>query len=194
MVFCEVQAQIRRIFLDGYGVLDTAYWIVRTEIEAMSRVPKPLISKLISLIKEKFGNTVGKANLIVDSGANQHLAYSDKFLVNDIDISKFEIEVLHPNGTEALITEVRNIVLTKYITQYDVLVVPEYCVSLMFVHKVARDSKLIVAFNESHFFVLPQGLSEMKCQGIEKQKDGLHYFDETQVRTHSDHKFKGNPL
>ncbi|GKB96149.1 hypothetical protein Tco_0982286, partial [Tanacetum coccineum] len=53
------------------------------------------------------------AGLIVDSGANQHLTYDDRFLVNVIDISKFGIKVSHPNGTEALITKVGNMVLTK---------------------------------------------------------------------------------
>ncbi|GKB71726.1 ribonuclease H-like domain-containing protein [Tanacetum coccineum] len=140
------------------------------------------ISKLISLIKENSSNTVGKgvhanmaAGLIVDSGANQHLTYSDKFLVNVIDISKFGIKVSHSNGTELLTTKVGNMVLTKDITLYDVLVVLEYCVSLMSV-----GNKLIVAFDESHCYVLPQGLREMKCLGIGKQKDSLYYFDETQ--------------
>ncbi|GJW10404.1 ribonuclease H-like domain-containing protein [Tanacetum coccineum] len=72
-------------------------------------------------------------------------------------------------------------VLTKNLTLYDVLVVPEYCVSLMSVHKVARDSGLIVAFNENKYFVLPQDLREMKILGTGNQIDGLYYFnDETQ--------------
>ncbi|GJV56414.1 ribonuclease H-like domain-containing protein [Tanacetum coccineum] len=115
--------------------------------------------------------------LIVDSGANQHLTYDDRFLVNVINISKFGIKVSHPNGTEALITKVGNMVLTKDIILYDVLVVPEYCVSLMSVHKIARDSNLIVAFDESNCYVLPQGLREMRCLGIGRQKDGLYFFN-----------------
>ncbi|GJU85965.1 putative RNA-directed DNA polymerase [Tanacetum coccineum] len=72
-------------------------------------------------------------------------------------------------------------VLTKNLTLYDVLVVPEYCVSLMSVHKVARDSGLIVAFNENKYFMLPQDLREMKILGTGNQIDGLYYFnDETQ--------------
>nr|GEV88921.1 ribonuclease H-like domain-containing protein [Tanacetum cinerariifolium] len=106
------------------------------------------------------------AGLIVDSGANQHLIYSDKFLVNVIDISKFGIKVSHPNGTGALITKVGNMVLTKDITLYDVLVVSEYCVSLMSIHKIVRDSKLIIGFDESRCYVLPQDLREAKFQGL----------------------------
>ncbi|GJT77821.1 ribonuclease H-like domain-containing protein [Tanacetum coccineum] len=41
-----------------------------------------------------------------------------------------------------------NMPLTNYLTLFDVLVVPGYCVNLMSVHKFARDSKLIVAFDE----------------------------------------------
>ncbi|GJR53325.1 ribonuclease H-like domain-containing protein [Tanacetum coccineum] len=108
--------------------------------------------------------------LIVDSGANQHLTYDDRFLVNIIDISKFGIKVSHPNGTEALITKVGNMVLTKDIILYDVF-------SLMSVHKIARDSNLIVAFDESNCYVLPQGLREMRCLGIGRQKDGLYFFN-----------------
>nr|GEZ05173.1 ribonuclease H-like domain-containing protein [Tanacetum cinerariifolium] len=46
-----------------------------------------------------------RAGVIVDSGANQHLTYTDKLLVNVIDISKLRIKVSHPNGTEAVITK-----------------------------------------------------------------------------------------
>nr|GEU53100.1 ribonuclease H-like domain-containing protein [Tanacetum cinerariifolium] len=53
----------------------------------------------------------------------------------------------------------------------------EYCVSLMYVHKVARDNKFVIAFDESHCYVLPKDLREMKVLGIGKQKDGLYYFD-----------------
>ncbi|GJU63107.1 ribonuclease H-like domain-containing protein [Tanacetum coccineum] len=121
------------------------------------------------------------AGVIVDSGANQHLTYTDKFLVDVINISNLGIKVSHPNGTEAVITSIGNMVLTKNLTLYDVLVVPEYCVSLMSVHKVARDSGLIVAFNENKCFVLPQDLREMKILGTGNQIDGLYYFnDESQ--------------
>ncbi|GJV78154.1 ribonuclease H-like domain-containing protein [Tanacetum coccineum] len=86
------------------------------------------LSTLISLIKENSVN--GK-----DSGENQHITFTDKFLVNVIDISHLKIKVSHPNGTEAFITKIRNIPITDYLTLFDVLVVPEYYVSLMSVHK-----------------------------------------------------------
>ncbi|GKD07914.1 hypothetical protein Tco_1187599, partial [Tanacetum coccineum] len=94
------------------------------------------------------------------AGANQHLTYTDKDLVNVIDISYLGIIVSHPNGTKACITKVGNMVLNKTLTLYDVLVVPDNCVSLMSVHKLARDNNLIVAFDESKCFVLPQDLMD----------------------------------
>ncbi|GJY04600.1 ribonuclease H-like domain-containing protein [Tanacetum coccineum] len=145
------------------------------------------LSKIISLIKDNSLNN-GKgvqanmaAGVIVNSGANQHLTYTNKYLVNVINISKLGITVSHPNGTEACITKVANMLLNENLTLYDVLVVPEYSVSLMSVHKVARDSGLIVDFNENKYFVLPQDLREMKILGTGNQIDGLYYFnDETQ--------------
>lgn len=70
-------------------------------------------------------------------------------MINVLDISNLGIKVSHTNGTKAMITKVGNMVLTKKLTLYDVFVVPEYCVSLMSVHKVARDSKFVIAFDES---------------------------------------------
>ncbi|GJR94670.1 ribonuclease H-like domain-containing protein [Tanacetum coccineum] len=119
--------------------------------------------------------------LITDSGANQHITYTDKNLINVIDISYLKIKVTHPNGTEAFITRIRNMPLTDYLTLYDVLVVPEYCVSLMSVHKVARDSKLVIAFDEMHCYVMNQDLRKGKILGTGKQIGGLYYFDGNQA-------------
>ncbi|GJU80865.1 putative RNA-directed DNA polymerase [Tanacetum coccineum] len=118
--------------------------------------------------------------LITDSCANQHITYTDKNLINVIDISYLKIKVTHPNGTEAFITKIRNMPLTDYLTLYDVLVVREYCVSLMSVHKFARDSKLVIAFDEMHCYVMNQDLRKGKIMGTGKQIDGLYYFDGNQ--------------
>nr|GEU46957.1 ribonuclease H-like domain-containing protein [Tanacetum cinerariifolium] len=120
------------------------------------------------------GHTIDRCFKIIGYPANfrkkMHLSYTDKFLVSVIDISKLRIKVSHPNGTEALITKVENMLLTKYLTLYDVLVGLEYCVNLMSIHKVARDNKFIVAFDESHCYVLPRDLREMKCLGLVNKK------------------------
>ncbi|GJS73438.1 hypothetical protein Tco_0706279 [Tanacetum coccineum] len=111
-------------------------------------------TKLLSLIKDNSLNDRGKGVQANMAGANQHLTYTDKNLVNVIDISYLRIKVSHPNGTEALITKVGNLKLTNFLTLYDVLVVPEYSVTLVSIHKVARDSKFIVGFNESKCFLM----------------------------------------
>ncbi|GJX73972.1 ribonuclease H-like domain-containing protein [Tanacetum coccineum] len=133
------------------------------------------LSTLISLIKENSVN--GK-----DSGANQHITFTDKFLVNVIDISHLKIKVSHPNGTEAFITKIENMPLTDYLTLFDVLVVPEYYVSLMSVHKVDRDSKLVIAFDELKCYILNHDLKAGKVLGTGRQFGGLYYFDGNQGR------------
>nr|GEU81459.1 hypothetical protein [Tanacetum cinerariifolium] len=50
--------------------------------------------------------------------------------VNVVDISNLDLTVGHPNGTQALITKVRDLKINNNITLYDVLVVPEYTTSL----------------------------------------------------------------
>ncbi|GKD00693.1 ribonuclease H-like domain-containing protein [Tanacetum coccineum] len=96
------------------------------------------ISKLLSLIKE---NSLGDKGIGVQAnmtGVNQHLTYTDEKLVNTIDISYLGTKVSHPNGTKALITNVGNLNLTNFLTLYDVLVVPEYSVTLVSVHKARQ--------------------------------------------------------
>ncbi|GJV88479.1 hypothetical protein Tco_1532417 [Tanacetum coccineum] len=93
--------------------------------------------------------------------------------------------VSHPNGTESLITKVGNLVLTKFLTLYDVLVVPEYYVTLVSVHKVARDNNFIVGFDESKCILMSQDLMDVKIMGIGKQVNGLYYFDNIEDRDQS---------
>nr|GEV07423.1 ribonuclease H-like domain-containing protein [Tanacetum cinerariifolium] len=80
-----------------------------------------------------------------------------------------KIKVTRPNGTEAFITRIGNMPLTNYLTLYDVLVVPEYCVSLMSVHKV-----------NLHCYVKNQDLRKGKIMKTGKQIGGLYYFDGNQ--------------
>ncbi|GKA84028.1 nucleotide-binding alpha-beta plait domain-containing protein [Tanacetum coccineum] len=118
------------------------------------------ISKLISLIKENSMNNNG-------NGVHANMA------VNVIDISYLNIKVSHSNRTEALITKVGNLVLTKFLTLYDVLVVPEYSVTLVSVHKIAKDTKFIVGFDESKCFLISQDLMDVKLMGIVYSLDML---------------------
>ncbi|GJW58279.1 ribonuclease H-like domain-containing protein, partial [Tanacetum coccineum] len=66
----------------------------------------------------------------------------------------------------AFITKIVNMPLTDYFTLFGVLVFPEYCISLMSIHKVARDSKLVIAFDELKCYILNQDLKAGKVLGL----------------------------
>nr|XP_043620166.1 uncharacterized protein LOC122592014 [Erigeron canadensis] len=70
-------------------------------------------------------------------------------MFNVEDVSTLDLTVGHPNGTKARVTKIGNLKLTKYITLFGVLVVPEY-----------RD------------------LITKKTLGTGRQSNGLYLFDE----------------
>ncbi|GJW60856.1 ribonuclease H-like domain-containing protein [Tanacetum coccineum] len=112
---------------------------------------------------------------IIYSEANQHMTISEKLLHNIVDIAHLGLTVRHPNGTHALIHKIGDLKLTKDITLYDVLVVPEYNVSLLSVHKLARDSKLCVGFDEHKCYI--QDLQKKEIVEIDNESDGLYLFN-----------------
>ncbi|GJS35326.1 ribonuclease H-like domain-containing protein, partial [Tanacetum coccineum] len=156
--------------------LDDTYMQIKSSILSKETLPDVRsVYAIISLIKDnKISEKGVHANM---AWGNQHMTYTDKNLVNVIDVSHLKIKVSHPNGTEAFITKIENMPLTNYLNLYDVLVVPEYRVSLMSVHKVTRDSKLIVAFNEMNYYVLNHDLRIGKVLGTGKQIGRLYYFN-----------------
>ncbi|GKE36478.1 hypothetical protein Tco_1459883, partial [Tanacetum coccineum] len=105
--------------------------------------------------------------------ANQHMTYTDKELDNVLDISHLRIKVGHPNGTEAYISKIGNLRLSNGLTLYDVMVVPEYCVTSIFVHKLAKENKVIVAFDESRCYFL----NLKNVLWIGDQCEGLYYYN-----------------
>ncbi|GJS95882.1 ribonuclease H-like domain-containing protein [Tanacetum coccineum] len=62
----------------------------------------------------------------------------------------------HPNGTEAYIFKNGNLRLSNGLTLYDVMVILEYCVTLISVHKLVKENKVIVAFDENICYFLNQ--------------------------------------
>nr|XP_043639162.1 uncharacterized protein LOC122610233 [Erigeron canadensis] len=104
--------------------------------------------------KYKCFKKLTKSGWISDSGANHHITFSEDNLVDVLDISALKIKVGHPNGTSAYIKKIGNLQVTDYLTLFDVLVVPEYCVQLL------------------------SGLKAMKVLGTGKQSGGLYYIDE----------------
>ncbi|MFS7918668.1 putative transcription factor interactor and regulator CCHC(Zn) family [Helianthus anomalus] len=127
---------------------------------------------------------------IVDSGANQHMIKDEKCLTEFIDVSEFKITVKHPNGTDALVTKIGSVKLSNKVTLKDVFVVPEYNINLISVHKLARDNKLLIVFDEHKCYiqdlltrrVLVTGLMKFKelfgsftGHRIENRNIGTHY-------------------
>ncbi|GJY78539.1 retrovirus-related pol polyprotein from transposon TNT 1-94 [Tanacetum coccineum] len=112
---------------------------------------------------------------IIDSGANQHMTVSTLNMFEIIDISDLNFTVGHPNGTVAKIQYVGNLKLFEKIVLFDVLVVPEYCVSLLSVNKLIKDSRMFVGFSETNCFI--QDLHQNKIVRTGSENDGLYMFD-----------------
>nr|GEY51106.1 ribonuclease H-like domain-containing protein [Tanacetum cinerariifolium] len=81
----------------------------------------------------------------------------------------------HMLSTHALIQKISDLKLTKDITLYDVLVVPDYNVSLLSVHKLARDSKLCVGFDEHKCYI--QDFWKKEIVKIGNENGGLYLFN-----------------
>ncbi|GJR37679.1 ribonuclease H-like domain-containing protein [Tanacetum coccineum] len=112
---------------------------------------------------------------IIDSGANQYLTVSTVGMYNVVDISELKITGGHPNRTLATISHVRNLKLTNNVVLYDVLVVPGYCVSLLSVNKLIRDSKMFVGFDKNKFYI--QDLKSKKVLRISSESGGPYLFE-----------------
>ncbi|GJZ06693.1 ribonuclease H-like domain-containing protein [Tanacetum coccineum] len=116
---------------------------------------------------------------IIDSGANQHLINSTKNMFNVSDISSLNLAMGHPNWTLAKISAIGSLRPTANVVLFDVLVIPDYNVSLMSVHKLIKDSKLFVGFDETKCYI--QDLNLVKTLGTGSEADGLYLFDVDQI-------------
>ncbi|XP_071714896.1 uncharacterized protein [Rutidosis leptorrhynchoides] len=90
---------------------------------------------------------------IIDSGSSQHMSGSDNGLNNIIDVSHLNLTVGHPNGTKAVIKKIDDLKINENITLFNVLVIPKYCVNLLSIHKLTKDSKLIVGFDNTKCYI-----------------------------------------
>nr|XP_043611507.1 uncharacterized protein LOC122583139 [Erigeron canadensis] len=134
--------------------------------------------------KKGFQKKVSNNSVATPQSSDGNVQFSDEQLariVSMIKESTQEKNVVtnmagHPNGTYAYIQKIGNLKLTKTLTLFDVFAVPEYCVSLLSVHKLAKDSKMSVLFDDYKCYILNQDLSAMKVLGIGNQCDGLYYI------------------
>ncbi|GKB83900.1 hypothetical protein Tco_0950795 [Tanacetum coccineum] len=157
---------------ENYGfngrTIDRCFKIIGYPADSSSGFTDEQMATLISLIKDNKVRKNMQANM---AGTNQHMTYTHKELDNVLDISHLKIKVGHPNGTEAYISKIGNIRLSNGLTLYDVIVIPEYCVTLIFVHKLVKENKVIVAFDENICYFLNQDLNMKNVLGIGEQQD-----------------------
>ncbi|GJV04734.1 hypothetical protein Tco_1338303 [Tanacetum coccineum] len=106
------------------------------------------------------------------------MTYTTKGLDNVVDISHLKIKVGHPNGTEAFIFMIGNLKLSNGLTLYDVMVIPEYYVTLISVHKMAKVNKIFVVFDESKCYFMNQDLNLKNVLGTGDQCEGLGHTGE----------------
>ncbi|GJX14641.1 ALP1-like protein isoform X1 [Tanacetum coccineum] len=92
-----------------------------------------------------------------------------------IDISDLNLTVGHPNGTMAKIKYVGNLKLSENVVLFDVLVVPEYSVGLLYVNKLIKDSRMFVGFTETRCYIQDLHLNKIVRTGSEN--GGLYMFD-----------------
>ncbi|GJU17652.1 hypothetical protein Tco_1145618 [Tanacetum coccineum] len=121
-----------------------------------------IISYPLDFGKKKAGQNFKGKNVSNNAvGTSSSFGFSDEQLSTMISIIKenpVNGKGVQANMVEAFITKIENMPLTDYLRLFDMLVVPVYCVSLMSVHKVARDSKLVIAFDELKCYILNQDL------------------------------------
>jgi hypothetical protein len=108
---------------------------------------------------------------------------SDKHLINYLDVSDLNFTVKHPNGTKAQIMKIGNLKLTDDIILNDVMVIPDYCVNLISVNKMAKDNKLYTLFTESHCYI--QDLLNQKQVMIGKEVSGLYTIRPNFISQHN---------
>nr|GEX23309.1 integrase, catalytic core [Tanacetum cinerariifolium] len=68
--------------------------------------------------------------------------------------------------------------LSNGLTLYDVMVIPEYCVTLISVHKMAKENKIFVVFDESKCYFVNQDLNLKNVLGTGDQCEGLYYYND----------------
>ncbi|GJT68068.1 ribonuclease H-like domain-containing protein [Tanacetum coccineum] len=103
------------------------------------------------------------------------MTISTKNMFNVVDISNLKLTVGHPNGTMAKNFAIGSLRLTNNVVLFDVLVVPEYNISLLSVNKMNKDSKYFVGFPESKCYI--HDLKLGKIVGTGSEYDGLYMFD-----------------
>ncbi|GJR28421.1 putative RNA-directed DNA polymerase [Tanacetum coccineum] len=110
--------------------------------------------KLMALISDKSGSSSMPANIAV---------------------SDLNMTVGHPNDTKAMVTHMGSLRLTDHIVIHDVLVVPGYEVSLLSVHKLSKDNKFRVIFDDNTCVI--QDSVQRTQVGTGSESNGLYFLN-----------------
>ncbi|KAF5808407.1 hypothetical protein HanXRQr2_Chr04g0145021 [Helianthus annuus] len=94
-------------------------------------------------------------------------------MFNCIDVSECGLKVGHPNGTSVSVLKIGDLRLINNVIIKDVFYVPGYSVNLLSVHKLAKDNKIAVLFNEDNCML--QDLRSKKILVIGRQENGLYF-------------------
>ncbi|KAL7603047.1 hypothetical protein Lser_V15G18902 [Lactuca serriola] len=86
-----------------------------------------------------------------------------------------DLLVSHPIGTSTKIEIIGNMNLLNSLTLFDVFVVPDFNVNLLYVHMVCKDSNCEVIFNEHSCKI--QGLQSKEVIGNGREFGGLYYIN-----------------
>jgi hypothetical protein len=111
--------------------------------------------------------------LIIDSGATDHITSSPKLLVNQRKNTLLP-PVTMPSGEQAPITSIGNLPLNSTVTLKNVLGVPTFKVDLMSVSRITKDLNCSVTFFP--YWCILQDLRTKTTIGLGKQRDGLYYL------------------
>ena len=93
-----------------------------------------------------------------------------------MDVSHLNLTVGHPNGTVAQVKQIGSYKFGNNLILKDVLVVPGYHVTLLSVHKLSKDNKFIMSFNDKICKI--QDLTQKFLMGTGSERGGLYFLDE----------------
>ncbi|GKE69045.1 hypothetical protein Tco_1527117, partial [Tanacetum coccineum] len=141
--------------------LDDFYMQIRSSI--LSREVLPDVRNAYATISSEESHRVAVGSVVGSSQRNQAFAF---------------VSIGHPNGTEVYISNIGNIILSNGLTLYDVMVIPEYCVTLIYVHKLVKENKVIVAFDENRCYFLNRDFNLKNILRIGEQCEGLYYYND----------------
>nr|GEY49287.1 hypothetical protein [Tanacetum cinerariifolium] len=147
--------------------LDDCYQPIRSAL--LTRDPLPILKYAYTTVSREEthrgipeSSSVSEYTLNATSFAAKSFNNNKRnFNNNRVDITSLNISIGHHNGTLAAIIHVGNLKLFNNVVLYDVLVVLGYCVSLLFVNKLIRDSKMYVGFDEDTLWSLLDSLDRL---------------------------------